>query len=225
MRKLRVLDLFCGAGGAGEGYRRLGMDVTGVDKFAQPENPHRFIQSDWESYLLEHGHEYDLIHTSPVCKGYANVNSWAASTHARQIPIVRKRLIQLGKPYVIENVYSARWDMENPVQVCGSVFGLRVRRHRLFESNMELEGSGCDHKWQDASKIYLRRGRYSRPTASGVCPVNGDGKQLLNVTTARELELRSQAMGIDWMSWTTLTQAIPPAFTEFIGAQILEQMK
>jgi DNA (cytosine-5)-methyltransferase 1 len=224
-----VLDLFCGGGGSGEGYAQDNCDVTGVDKFLQPENPHRFILSDWKTFVRTHGHEYDLIHAGPVCKGYAGVSTQALSVWEREIPIVRAELDAIGKPYIIENITSAGWDMKNPIMLCGSAFGLRVRRHRLFESNISgLVGSGCDHAWQDADKIYLRRGRYSKPTPTGVCPNNGDSLQLLlpdvpvNQRRATELKLRQEAMGIDWLSWKPLTQAIPPAFTYFLSRQITE---
>lgn len=229
-RKPKLLDLFCGAGGAGEGYVRAGFDVTGVDLYPQPENPHRFIQADWCEYLKEHGGEYDVIHASPVCKGYANLNSWGRVTHKREIPLVREQLLRIGKPYVIENIHSAKWDMIDPIQVCGSPFGLRVRRHRMFESSLNLISSGCDHGWQDADQIYLRRGRYSKPTPTGVCPNTG-GSQLFQPGTLksmnreRERELRSEGMGIDWMSWEPLTQAIPPRFTQFLGRQIIPQLR
>lgn len=220
--KPKLLDLFCGGGGASMGYHRAGFDVTGVDKYAQPEYPFTFIMDDWRNYVLKHWHEYDIIHASPVCKGYANVASNTANRHPREISRVRTVLTQLDMPYVIENVESARWALRNPIMLCGSSFQLRTRRHRLFESNVRIQPLACDHDWQQASKIYLRRGRYSAPTKSGVCPVNGDGMQLLNVTREQELALRQEAMGIDWLPWTPLTQAIQPAFTEYIGKQLLE---
>lgn len=223
---LKILDLFSGAGGASAGYLRAGADeVTDVDLFPQPDNPHPFVRADWKVYLEAHWMHYDFIHASPVCKGYANVSTRVKSSWDREIPLVRAALEATGKPYVIENVGSAVWDMKEPIRLCGSSFGLRVRRHRFFESNLPIVGKDCDHGWQDADKIYLRRGRYSKPTRSGVCPVNGDGMQLLGVTAEEELRLRREAMGIDWMSWKPLTQAIPPAYTEYIGKQVISLLQ
>lgn len=144
--------------------------------------------------------------------------------HELAIPAVRQALLGFGKPFVIENVESAVWDMVGPVRLCGSRFGLRVRRHRLFESNVTLLGSGCAHWWQDEDQPYLVRGRYSKPTVSGVCPVFG-GQQLLGVTKAKEHALRCDAMGIDWMDWDELTQAIPPAYSLCVGAQLMSYLR
>lgn len=230
-RPPRVLDLFCGAGGISAGWAALGCEVLGVDladlRDEYPKGPqHAFVQGTWQAGLTCFARWADIVHASPVCKGYANVNTRTVSVHQREIPQVREALIATGKPFVIENVDSAKWDMRDPVRVCGSSFGLRVRRHRWFEPapGITLSGSRCDHAWQDADKVYLRRGRFSKPTRSGVMPVNGVGKQLLGVTTEEELALRREAMGIDWMSWGPLTQAVPPAFAEFIGAQVLDQI-
>jgi len=223
----RLLDLFCGAGGASHGYVRAGFEVTGIDLYPQPEYPYTFVQADWRAYLLAHADEYDFIHASPVCKGYSTMPA-SGSKWAREIPEVRGMLKAAGLPYVIENVRDARWDMIDPVQVCGSYFRLRVRRHRYFESSMTITGTPCEHAWQDADKIYVRRGRYSVANDSGVCPVNGNGGQLLDPTDryfsldpGEELSLMREAMGIGWMSRVPLTQAIPPAYTEWIGRQLL----
>lgn len=204
------------------GYRRAGFSVVGNDFRPMPEYPFELIVGDWLDVLNEHAHEFDVIHASPPCKGYSGVNTRTESVWAREVPRVRKALRATGKPYVIENVLDARAHMVRPVQLCGSSFGLRVRRHRLFESNVPIAGVPCDHGWQNASKVYTRRGHWSKPVPTGVCPVNGESKQLLGVTTDEELALRRAAMGIDWMSWHPLTQAIPPVYTQLIGSQVLD---
>src|SRR3989304_4421538 len=116
--RLKLLDLFCCEGGAGEGYRRAGFDVTGGDNQPQPRNPHRFILADALEYVREHGHEYDAIHASPPCQHY----SWATpkghhEKHPDLIAATREALTATGKPYIIENVGGARRALKNPVKL------------------------------------------------------------------------------------------------------------
>lgn len=140
--KPRLLDAFCGAGGAGMGYHRAGFEVTGVDIQPQKRYPFRFIQGNALEYIYKHGHEYDAIHTSPPCQTHTNLNNIKkikASTEANYLDLVpqtRALLEMIGKPYVIENVVGA--PLLNPMMLCGSMFGLKVYRHRLFESSVLL---------------------------------------------------------------------------------------
>jgi DNA (cytosine-5)-methyltransferase 1 len=143
MRRRRCLDLYGGGGGgAGWGYHLAEFDVTGVDKFAQPDYPLQFIQADAVEYLTEHGREYDFIHASPPCQAHTDLrNTWNAHEHEDLIPATREALIAVGRPYVIENVEGA--PLKNPVVLCGSMFGLgadgyRLERHRQFESSFLL---------------------------------------------------------------------------------------
>lgn len=215
MRKPRLLDLFCGAGGAGEGYARTGFDVTGVDIRPMPRNPHTFIQADALEYLRNHGHEYDVIHASPPCQAYSVANNIHGRTdHPDMIAEVRKELIAVGKPYVIENVPGS--PLVNYVQICGLSLGLNVKRHRWFESNILLLGTPCgDHKgdWLLVfGHTVLERGH-----VVGVAKGGGPVIRRKHTTTERGRE----AMGIDWMSRDELSQAIPPAYTEHIGHQLM----
>jgi len=167
MSRPKLLDLFCGEGGAGVGYIAAGWHVTGVDlkplghrypRFYKDGRPARFVQGDALPYLIEHGHEFDAIHASPPCQGYSIAtagNPGARAKHQRLIAATRELLQLTGKPWVIENVEQARSQMVDPILLCGSMFGLetfdedgeplRLERHRLFESNVALEQPGMQH--------------------------------------------------------------------------------
>ena len=220
--KPRLLDLFCGAGGAAMGYNLAGFDVVGVDINRQKHYPFEFHQDDAMDLLArlaEAGQRgtvdlpYDAIHASPPCQAYSITGNLARAQgkQASTLDLVeptRQMLIDTGLPYVIENVPGA--PLLNPITLCGSSFGLGVRRHRLFESNVLLSGLPCDHKGQ------------GRPI--GVYGSKGDeiprgGK------TASTLEEGQRAMGIDWMPWSKLILSIPPAYTEHIGRQIIQQIE
>lgn len=127
----RLLDLFCGAGGASMGYHRAGFEVIGVDIKLQPHYPFKFYQADALAFPLE---GYDAYHASPPCQAYSEATPITTkSKHPQLIRIVHDLLIKLDKPYVIENVEGARWHLENPIMLCGTMFGLDVWRHRWFE--------------------------------------------------------------------------------------------
>lgn len=205
MSRPRLLDLFCGAGGAAMGYYRVGFDVTGVDIKPQNHYPFEFVQADALEYCAEHGKEFDAIHASPPCQAY----SWAAARWQKEWPDLveptRLELMKTGKPFVIENVVGA--PLLAPVVLCGTMFGLRVIRHRLFEMNpfMVVLVSPCAHL-----------GSVSNDDFVTVAGHGGDGRASLSIWR--------DAMGIDWMDKQELTQAIPPAYTEFIGRQLLTMM-
>jgi DNA (cytosine-5)-methyltransferase 1 len=211
---MRCLDLFCGAGGASMGYHRAGFEIVGVDIKPQPHYPFEFHQADALEYLAEHGSEFDFIHASPPCQLFTIAgnlrNAQGKKTLAiNLIPQTRELLIKSGRPYAIENVPGS--PLKTPIILCGSSFGLKVRRHRLFEIyGFDIAVLDCQHKKQ------------GRPI--GIYYVMGD-----NIPgggrTARNIEEGRKAMGIEWMVWDELKEAIPPVYTEFIGKQILEQIK
>lgn len=217
----RLLDLFCGAGGSAKGYQRAGLEVYGVDVKPQPAYcGDAFIQSEALEYLkaLEASDEidkFDAIHASPPCQAYSIACHYNRNNYSDLVEETRRLLKLSGKPYIIENVYHA--PLLYPIMLCGSSFGLPIRRHRLFESNLMLLGPECDHAWQERNKRF-RVYRHHKWIQSGVVPVYGLGG-------GKASESWSDAMGIDWMvTRAELAQAIPPAFTEFLGGQLIQAL-
>lgn len=204
----RGLELFCSQGGSAEGYRRAGFEMVGVDIEPQPRFPFHFIQADALEYVKAHGHEYDFIAASPPCHAHTPLRHRTGKTYLDLIPDTRVALEATGLPYIIENVMGAT--LRDPLVLCGSMFGLGsggrvLRRHRKFESNVELTAPGPD----------ACRGR----KVGGVYGTGGGG-QMTRGYKFHPGEAR-EAMGIDWMSKAGLSQAIPPAYTEYLGKQLL----
>lgn len=219
---MRLLDLFCGAGGAGMGYRRAGFEVIGVDIVPQRRYPFEFIQAEALEYVAEHGHEYDFVHASPVCKGYSVANHIHRRTdHPLDIPAVREALRATGKPYVIENVEGARGAMDSPATLCGLALGLNVKRHRLFESNLLIRGTMCPPGHPGEWLLVFGDQVLERGHQIGRTAKNGPRIRRRQAS----LERGRAAMGINWMSKKELSQAIPPAYTEYIGLQIIDQLR
>jgi len=210
-----LLDLFCCEGGAGEGYARAGFDVTGVDIEPQPQNPHRFIHGDAIEYLREHGHEYDVIHASPPCQSYSKALRHMASPKPMLIDAVKELMIELGKPWIIENVVGAPLANGSDLfgahgaELCGTSFGLRVYRHRIFETSFPLPAPPpCNHS---------RHGMNPHSVAGRSRIYAEHGKQDPEKLWAKE-------MGVEWMSRHGARQAVPPAFTQWIGERLLVRL-
>jgi len=214
---MRLLDLFCGAGGCSMGYHRAGFEVVGVDINPQPNYPFEFHQADALTYPLD---GFDVIHASPPCQHftkYRNCRKDIAERYEDLIEPVRKRLEDAGRPYVIENVVGA--PLLSPVTLCGSMFGLDVRRHRLFESNVPMFPPACNHNIWEPNRFPGGRSRergHARVLCRGTVEV---GRWNIPLAT------QQRAMGIDFISDVRmLSQAIPPAYTEWIGRQIMEAL-
>lgn len=197
------------------GYHRAGFEVVGVDIIHQPNYPFRFFQMDalyaidFNGTLRPELGRIDLIHASPPCQGYSTTRTLHSNIYPKLIEPLRKRLILSAFPSVIENVVGA--PLLNPIQLCGSSFGLGVRRHRLFESNMPLFSTACRHDLQpEPIDVTGSGGPSTKPRTGG-----GIHRKPKNLAHARE------AMGIDWMTRAELSEAVPPAFTEFIGSQLM----
>jgi DNA (cytosine-5)-methyltransferase 1 len=209
-----LLDLFCGAGGAAMGYHRAGFRVIGVDLKPQPHYPFKFYQGDFMEALARDLRHVDVIHASPPCQAYSTQTA-NRSRHQRLIPDVRDRLEMSGKPYVLENVEGARAELLEPSRLCGSSFGLDVRRHRYFETNWRLTVPPCNHAWQLPRFRSLNMPMVRAGRLASVVGVHG------HLNYPGESQVRKKAMGVDWMTDAELTQAIPPAYTEHIGRQVL----
>jgi DNA (cytosine-5)-methyltransferase 1 len=191
-----------------EGLRRAGFDVVGVDIEPQCEYPFTFIQGDALEFDLR---GFDLIWASPKCQAFTAYKRRPG--HVRevenQIPAVRAKLKASGLPYVIENVPGA--PLESPVVLCGSMFGLDVRRHRLFESSFVIDAPSCNHAAQKPRFAQATNRTNLRSTVEiGVYRI--------------PLAVQRKAMGINWMSLPKLSQAIPPAYAEHVGRAALRAM-
>ena len=209
----RLLDLFCGAGGAGMGYYRAGFDVVGVDIRPQPRYPFEFLQCDALEFLGDAGlvATFDAIHASPPCQAYSvasNCRPGLAKTYPDLVGPVRELLKATGLPYIIENV--PRAPLRNPTLLCGQMFGLELFRHRLFETNFELPFMLHSH-----SKVGSKAGGSSYK--GGWHP----GRIISVAGNCAPIAVAKLAMGIDWMSRPELAEAIPPAYCEWIGTQLL----
>ena len=202
MNKPKLLDLFCKAGGASVGYANAGFEVVGVDMEPQPHYPFKFYQADALTFPLE---GYDAYHASPPCQAYSEATPITTKgKHPKLIKNVHDILVATGKPYVIENVEGSRWHLENPIMLCGSMFGLGVWRHRWFEVKpcYFLSPFSCNHR---GHPVTINPPQNARKAQGG-----------------RDFSREKLAMGIDWMSPQEISQAIPPAYTEYIGKHLIK---
>lgn len=221
----KVLDLFCKAGGAAKGLKDAWQDaeIIGVDIEMQKNYPFTFVQADALNLPFDLDW-FDFIWASPPCQDYSTLQSLTTKQYPRLIEPVRKMLKASGKPYSIENVKGARYELDNPLMLCGTMFNLRVLRHRYFECNppILLAPYSCNHwgkcdstsgdmrKKARASGTFIRTKAQSFATADFLTIA---GRDFL-IDDAR------RAMGIDWMSAPELREAIPPAYSEYIARQI-----
>ena len=208
-----LLDLFCGAGGAGMGYHRAGFEVVGVDINPQPNYPFEFIQADAVQYADNYAHHYRVVHASPPCQFSSALTKGTnkGRKYPNLIPVTRD--ILRGKISVIENVQGS--ELRRDLTLCGEMFGLGVIRHRYFECSVPLPAPL--HKPHRGRVRGWRHGQYfDGPYVA----VYGDGGGKGSVAEWQ------QAMGIDWTDdRKAIAEAIPPAYTEYIGAQLLETIR
>ena len=203
------------------GYHRSGFtDIVGVDIVHQKRYPFEFVQGDALEYLAEHGHEYDGIHASPPCQAFVMLakhrpnpkdhKDWLSPT----LDLVEKMAI----PYVVENVMTS--PLRATVILCGSHFGLTVQKHRKFKTSFILPQPACDHNWPtaDGKPVGVYGGSFKKSNADGKPKWIG-GRRAESVAEAR------QAMGIGWMTGKEISEAIPPAYTEWIGRHLLQYLE
>lgn len=215
MKRRYLLDLFCCAGGAARGYYDAEWDVVGVDINPQPNYPYLFIQGDALDFYYRHARSFDAFHASPPCHDHTTLSALSGEDGTGSLLADTYALFRdQTRPWVIENVIGAKLPIAPAATLCGSSFGLgtvcadgqyrQLRRHRKFWSNVPLLQPECRHDGQPI----------------GVYGTGGGGQMTRGYKGNREESLA--VMQIDWMSRAEISQAIPPAFTEFIGAQLLE---
>lgn len=215
---MRGLDLFCKQGGATRGYQMAGFEMTGVDIEAQPRYcGEHFVQADALEYLRTSDlGEFDFIHASPPCQRYTSLHGLTMKFYPALVEAVREALRAAGRPYVIENVVGA--PLMEPVQLCGSSFGLRVWRHRRFETSFPIGlVPPCSHKeFPRPLDVTGTGGPSNKPR---VKPGGGVSRKPKNTAEA------GAAMGIDWMDRRGLSQAIPPIFAYTIATHLLAALE
>ena len=217
----KLLDLYCCAGGAALGYHTAGFDVTGVDINPQPNYPYAFVQCDALALSDAFLADFDAIHASPPCQAFSDLAKRNGNAHEWPdlIADTRQMLDSTGKPWVIENVEGA--PLRDPVVLCGTMFpGLRVIRHRLFETNFP-----CTQPWHiphgDHPLVHTfdKRKRHYGKTCEWKNFVQVTGGGNCTIAAARD------AMGISWMIKREINEAIPPAYAEYIGGQIMAALE
>lgn len=201
MLKPKALDLFCCAGGASMGLYNAGFDVVGVDIEPQPHYPFELHQADAMEFPLD---GFDFIWASPPCQAYTLCHRIRSNDHPELVVPIRERLISSGVPWCIENVVGA--PLIDPIMLCGSMFGLRTYRHRLFECSFKIE--------QPCHPAHVvRNAKMGRPVA--------DDEFIQVVGNFSGVDVARKAMGIDWMTRDKLREAIPPVFSEYVARQSL----
>lgn len=206
MPRPRLLDLFCGAGGAAMGYHRAGFDVFGVDIRPQPNYPFDFHQADAMRWTLD---GFDAIHASPPCQAYSAISP--GHGYPDLYEAIRARLVATGVPWVIENVIGAPY--RSGFVLCGSMFDMRVRRHRNFETSFAVLAPACEHRRQGTPLgVYGDGGPGKSTRPSGGGGTKADRRQF------------GELMGMAWATPKEITQAIPPAYTEWLGRWLLDQL-
>jgi DNA (cytosine-5)-methyltransferase 1 len=210
MHKLRLLDLFCGAGGCTKGYQLAGFYVAGVDIKPQPRYcGDEFYQVDALEFVAAHGHEFDAIHASPPCQVYSKARHLQGNKHPDLIEPVRELLQASGKPYVIENVQGAPL-AEDATLLVGSMFDLLTMRPRLFECSFPVP-------FRLAPAAKAKHAKMGRPPK--------EGEYVHVVGHMSNVDYCRKAMGIDWMVTGELSQAVPPAYTEWIGQHLMQAIR
>jgi DNA (cytosine-5)-methyltransferase 1 len=207
----RLLDLFCGAGGCSVGYARAGFDVVGVDINPQPRYPFEFHQADALTFPLD---GFDAIHASPPCQDHSPLAA-LVGLHGTGwvLDHTAARMMEQPAPWVIENVAGAK--MRADLTLCGGMFGLRTYRHRKFTLDPRI----------GQLLAVPAHPRHIARTSTKKRRVGFDAGMHVSITGDVGSWLGPACMGIDWMTGDELSQAIPPAYTEFVGQQLLAHIE
>lgn len=223
--KLKLLDLYACAGGAGEGYRQAGFDVTGVDRRRHKRNPGPVIEADALGLTVEFIRQFDAAHASPPCQGLTELNNNKAR-HVNLIPQTRALLDAAGIPYVIENVRAARPHLINPVSLTGTMFDCHLvtsagqrfdlSRERLFETNWPLTAPHDPGPRFPIANVF---GGHLRARSGPYRTGNGTGRTV-DFPGEDRPALARQLMGMPWASMGEMSEAVPPAYTAWIGSQL-----
>jgi DNA (cytosine-5)-methyltransferase 1 len=228
---MKLLDLFCGEGGASTGYHRAGFEVVGVDTVDArlKHYPFESYKADAFDFLLTYGKDFDVIHASPPCTGYSRGTSAIPDRIARYprfIAAIREALLMVGKPYVIENVADARRELRDPVLLCGRMFNLSaidddgtplvMDRHRLFESSHQLE-----------APLHLPHDRTVQVAGAygGARRDKWEAKNVRKGGYVPSVEVQRQLLGVPWMTEKGCYLSIPPAYSFYIGKQLRRQIE
>ena len=216
----RLLDLYCCAGGAATGLHRAGFDVTGVDIVPRPRYPFHMIQNDAlgldPRWIADN---FDAVWASPPCQGYTALRHAPGAVGAPRLIDETKALLEAtGLPWIIENVEEAAWAMPGAITLCGTMFGLGVeecelRRHRLFIASFPIAPPGpCKH----AKPVVGVYGGHARRRAA-----SAGGRSTRDVWLGGHRQAMAGAMGVDWMTCAEMSEAIPPAYSQHLGGQLL----
>ena len=208
---MKLLDAFCCQGGASAGYAAAGFDVTGIDLHPQPRYPFTFIQGDAIAYILEHGHEYDVIAGSPPCQGYSDAQVLQGREHPMLIAPTREAMQATGRPFILENVPGARPHLIDPIVLCGLMFGLGTYRDRHFELGGGLALNQPHHPRHD--RPITKMGRPRR-----------DGEMAHYVGNFSGVQAARDDLGVPWMNRDGIRECIPPAYTRWIGQQVAARL-
>lgn len=204
-KKPLLLDTFCKAGGTSVGYSRADFEIVGVDIEPQKRYPFEFHQADAIEFIRKYGRDFDVIAASPPCQVYSKSVFLSSGNHPDLVNVIRNVILKTDRPYIIENVPGA--PLINPVMLCGTMFNLDVIRHRIFECDPAIwfPPRSCYHL-----KRTGKRGEYDK----------GQNGYITVVGHNFDVRIARKAMDIDWMIGKELSQAIPPAYTEWIGREI-----
>lgn len=228
---MRLLDLYACAGGAGEGYKRAGFDVFGVDQVLHRRNPHPLLVADVLALPVELIRMFDAVHASPPCQGLTELNN-DKSRHVNLIPQTRDLLERAGIPYVIENVRKARPHLIEPVSLFGTMFDCHLTtsqgqrfvlsRERLFETSWGLKApADPGRQGFPVANVY---GGHLRARAKAYRTGNGTGRTV-DFPGEDRPALAAQLMGMPWASMHEMSEAVPPAYTEYVGRELMKHLK